>query len=46
MTGQNIHLFYVYPDWSISTGLLIPFPLQGKRCFIVLIKLVKSVKNI
>lgn len=41
MTGQTMHLFYVYPVWSISAGLLIPFPVLGKRCFNVLIKLLK-----
>lgn len=30
MTGQTLHLFYVYPDWLISAGLLIPFPVLGK----------------
>lgn len=39
MTGRTTHLFYVYSNWSISAGLLIPFPIQGKRCYIVLIKI-------
>lgn len=44
MTGQTLQLFYVYPDWSISAGLLIPFTVLGKmfKCVDSTFKIVKK----